>query len=278
MGKARSRVSIVIPAYNEERHLEACLTAIAAQTVAPYEVIVVDNNSADRTAKIAQSFPFVRMLREQRQGVVHARNTGFDAVKGNIIGRIDADIQLPKRWVEHVQSFYALSEHENMAWTGTGYFYNVPIPQLVSWMYGFLTFRFSRLFVGHYTLWGSNMAMTTNQWRRVRTQLCDRTDIHEDLDLAIHLYDAGYNVTYDESIKTNAELRRFHTDRDTLWDYLQYWPRTLRMHKMRSWPLCWFGGVFLLYYATFILVFAEKIIVRTTGLYAILYRRFIAEH
>ena len=46
-------LSIVIPVFNEQDHLKACLSAIAAQTVIPDEVLVVDNNSTDSSAAIA---------------------------------------------------------------------------------------------------------------------------------------------------------------------------------------------------------------------------------
>jgi cellulose synthase/poly-beta-1,6-N-acetylglucosamine synthase-like glycosyltransferase len=55
-------VSIVIPVYNEADALAACLEAIAEQTIAPLEVIVVDNNSTDTSAAIAQGFDFVRLV------------------------------------------------------------------------------------------------------------------------------------------------------------------------------------------------------------------------
>ncbi|MEK7153660.1 MAG: glycosyltransferase family 2 protein [Patescibacteria group bacterium] len=255
--KTRSRVSIVIPAHNEERHLQLCLEAIAAQAVPPFEAIVVNNNSTDQTAKVARSFPFVRIVTEPNQGIVHARNTGFDTAKGDIIGRIDADIQLPPQWVAHVQAFYADGAHANQAWSGTGYFYNVHLPRLVSWAYGLFAFRLNKVLTGHYTLWGSNMAITQEQWEKVRGNTCDRVDIHEDLDLAIHLDRAGYGITYDTSIKTNAELRRVHADRHKLWDYLQWWPRTLRIHNKKTWVVCWFFGAFLLYLATFLLVLID---------------------
>jgi len=257
VNKTRLSVSIVIPAHNEERHLKACLEAIKAQTVAPLEVIVVDNNSSDDTAKITKKFKFVRLVSEEKQGIVYARNAGFDAAKGDIIGRIDADIQLPQTWVEHVTAYYDNEEHANNAWSGAGYFYNVRLPRLVSWAYGKLAFGLNKLLIGHYTLWGSNMAITQAQWRSVRHDVCLRTDIHEDLDLAMHLDEMGYGIIYDTTIKTNAELRRVHTERSKLWDYLQWWPRTLRIHNRPAWIICWFFGAFLLYLATFFLVFVD---------------------
>src|SRR5581483_7315847 len=96
-------LTIVIPVFNEEDHIAACLSAIAAQTAAPDEVIVVDNNSSDKTPQIAASYPFVRLIKARKQGVLFARNKGFDAAKSDIIGRIDADSLLPSRWVEIVK-------------------------------------------------------------------------------------------------------------------------------------------------------------------------------
>lgn len=258
MNSPRVRVSIVIPAYNEEHHLRSCLQAIADQTVRPYEVIVADNNSTDRTAEVAASYPFVRVVPATRQGIVHGRNAGFDAATGDIIGRIDADIMLPRHWVEHVQQFYTQPGNQQTAWSGAGYFYNVRMPQLVSFAYGLLAFRFNKLLIGHYTLWGSNMAFTREQWQIVRTTTCDRTDIHEDLDLAIHLHRAGFNIFYDTSIKTNAELRRVQSERQELWQYLQWWPRALRLHGHHTWIICWLFGAVFLYWATFILLFADR--------------------
>jgi glycosyltransferase involved in cell wall biosynthesis len=255
----RLRVSIVIPTYNEQRHLGPCLEAIAAQTLRPFEVIVVDNGSTDRTATVARSFPFVKVVSEPRQGRVFARGRGFDAVTGDIIGRIDADTMLPANWVEHVTRFYTDPNHADQAWSGAGYFYNVPLPGLVSFAYGLLAFRFNKLLLGHFTLWGSNMALTAAQWQAVRTKVCARTDIHEDLDLAIHLATAGYGITYDMACKTPAELRRVHEDRHQLWDYLQWWPRTLRIHGRASWVFCWLVGAFGLYVATLILLLADKL-------------------
>ena len=103
----RLRVSLVIPVYNEESHLAACLDAIAAQTVQPFEVIVVDNNSTDQTVAIAQRYPFVRLLHEKRQGVVFARDRGFTAARGDVIGRTDGDSILAPDWVAEIHRIFA---------------------------------------------------------------------------------------------------------------------------------------------------------------------------
>jgi glycosyltransferase involved in cell wall biosynthesis len=255
----RLSVSLVIPAYNEERHLAACLESIAAQTIAVERVIVVDNNSTDTMLEIARKYPFVSILKEPQQGIVFARNRGFDAVSSEIIGRIDADSILPVNWVEYVAAFFADPKHQQTAWTGSPYFYNVRFPRLVSGVYSFLSFRCNRFLAGSNTLWGSNMAIRASQWQTVREATCQRNDIHEDLDLAIHLHQRGIQITYDPKLRVHTQLRRVRTNRHELWAYLQWWPRTLRVHQKKTWIMCWFFGAFLLYYLTPLLNVAESI-------------------
>ncbi len=251
------KISIVIPVYNEAAHLAACLEAIAAQSLKPYEVIVVDNNSTDNSRLVAERFPFVRVITEPQQGRVHARNRGFNAARGDIIARIDGDTVLPSDWLEQIADFYAEPNHASQAFTGGAYFYNVRWPQAVAWLYNFMAFDFNRLLIGHATLWGSNMAITHVQWQAVRTSTCDQAGIHEDLDLAMHLHNAGYGIHYQRSLRVGAHLRRVRSDRHELWDYLQWWPRTLRQHGKRSWLICWFFGCLLLYLLTPVLNIGE---------------------
>jgi glycosyltransferase involved in cell wall biosynthesis len=251
------KVSIVIPVYNEALALERCLSEIAGQTVKPYEVIVVDNGSDDGSAEVVKRFGFARSVREPKRGIVFARDTGFDAARGDIIARIDADSLLPEDWVEHIVAFYGKPDNRERAFSGGATFYNVRFRHAVAWLYNLLAFDFNRLLIGHPTLWGSNMALPRAQWQAVRSDVCKRTGIHEDLDLAIHLVRRGYNVHYDRRFRVGAHLRRVRSDRHELWEYLQWWPRTLRTHGKRTWWICWLFGALMLYIITPLLTLAE---------------------
>lgn len=257
--KRNKRVSLVIPAYNEERHLGACLEAIARQTVAPFEVIVVDNNSTDRTVEVARAFPFTRIITEKKQGVLFARNAGFNAAQGDVIGRIDADSVLPPHWVEYIADFYSNPLNRTTAWSGGALFYDVNLPRLVSWTYNFMIFRFNWLLLGHTSLWGSNMALPTAVWSDVAPEVCQNEDIHEDLDLALHVHRHHYSVVYDEHLPARTRLRPIHAPGRARWHYLLMWPQTLRRHRKKTWPVCWFFGAFLLYCASFGLVGVERV-------------------
>lgn len=238
-------LSLIIPAYNEEEHLQACLDSIAAQTVAPFEVLVVDNNSRDKTAQLAATYPFVRVIKAKKQGIVYARNAGFDAAKGDILGRIDSDSILPTDWVESIMNFYARSKNHNVAFTGGGTFYNVPFPALGRWLLDLLAFRVNRLTLGHHFLFGSNMALPRSVWLDVRDSVCNRTDIHEDIDIAVHIHDLHVPIVYDRKLQVGIKLRRVFQDRDKLWRNLMLWPQSLKVHGNPFWMTGWFGAVLL---------------------------------
>jgi glycosyltransferase involved in cell wall biosynthesis len=250
-------ISIIIPARNEERHLKRCLDALAAQEEVPHEVIVIDNDSTDSTAEIAKQYQFVRVLHEAKTGRVYARETGFRAATGTILARIDADAVLPADWTTRVRQYFERPGAEQTAWTGGALFYNIRFPRTVSTIYDVLVFQFNRLLAGHPTLWGSNMALPSKLWQSVATDVCLRNDVHEDLDLAIHLHRQGYRIVYDRHTKVHVQLRRVRSSRHELWDYLQMWPRTLHIHHIKSWPICWLFGDVLLYVVTPLFGIAE---------------------
>lgn len=254
VAKKALTLSLIIPAYNEEDHLRKCLASVAAQTLKPFEVIVVDNDSSDKTKEVAASFSSVRVISEKRHGVVYARNAGFDAAKGEIIGRIDADTVLPADWVERVLEFFANEDNLNHALTGGCYFYNVPFKRFCSWWQGQIAFRANRLLLGHYIVFGSNMAMPSQLWKGVRSNTCSRTDVHEDLDLAIHLHRQGYKITYRETLKVGVKMRRVFEDRKELWSNLKWWPQTLRVHGIRTWIIGYIGAVILYGVSTLALI------------------------
>lgn len=240
--KLKLSITIVIPVYDDENHLKACLDSVARQTVKPDAVILVDNNCTDNSMKIAARYSFVKIMKEPRQGVIFARNRGFDAAKTDLIGRIDSDTILPDDWVSRVLNFYQNANNDNIALTGGGYFYNIRFKRFAGWLQGQVAFRFNRLLLGHYILFGSNMVITNAQWKAVRGQTCDNIDIHEDLDLAIHLRKLNYDIAYDESLRVGVAMKRVRSKRSELWKNMLWWPNTLRIHNKKTWILGYFGA------------------------------------
>ena len=93
-------VSVVIPARDAEATLGRALAALAAQTLARerFEVIVVDDGSADATARVAASAD--RLLRERGRGPGAARNVGAAVARGAVLAFTDADCFPEPDWLE----------------------------------------------------------------------------------------------------------------------------------------------------------------------------------
>lgn len=97
------RISVVIPTYNEEKNIEKCLLSIKNQTIKPYEIIVADSNSEDRTVEIAKKYAKVIVIKPKVRTVAIGRQAGADVAKGDIIAFTDADSQPERNWLEKIK-------------------------------------------------------------------------------------------------------------------------------------------------------------------------------
>lgn len=228
------RVSLVIPAYNEEHHLKACLESIAAQEAHPFEVIVVDNASTDHTASIAQSYDFVKLVTEKRQGVVFARDAGFNAARGDVIGRIDSDTQLPPTWVADVQRLFADTDFD--AVSGRIHYHDIALKNVADAIDFFFRRRLASQLAHSNTVFlqGANLAMRRKSWLRVRDKLCHLDGVHEDFDLAIHLQEMGCLVGFDEKLVASISGRRAAMGFIEATHYILVSPHTYAVHNISS--------------------------------------------
>jgi glycosyltransferase involved in cell wall biosynthesis len=105
-------VSVVIPAYNAETTIDACLAAFTRQTVPPdsFEVIVVDDGSTDATRARIATHPMARLLTQVNAGPAAARNLGVQHALGEIILFTDADCVPMENWIEQMLIPFSRSE------------------------------------------------------------------------------------------------------------------------------------------------------------------------
>ncbi len=94
-------VSVVIPNWNGRRWLPGCLDSLAAQELAPAEVIVVDNGSDDDSlAYLRIAHPDVRVLAlGANTGFAHAANQGIAAARGELVALVNTDVELDSDWL-----------------------------------------------------------------------------------------------------------------------------------------------------------------------------------
>lgn len=100
------RCSLIIPAYNSEKTIAACLESALKQSLPQneYEIIAVDDGSTDKTLDIIRKYPAVRLIQQANQGPASARNHGADKAKGSILVFSDSDCKLDFNFLEKIIS------------------------------------------------------------------------------------------------------------------------------------------------------------------------------
>jgi len=94
-------ISVIIPVYNEEDCIEACLRSLLKQSFDPLEIIVVDDGSSDRSASICEAWG-VTVLYQTHRGMAAARNFGASIAKGSILVFLDADMVFAPNYIETI--------------------------------------------------------------------------------------------------------------------------------------------------------------------------------
>ncbi|MEY4134615.1 MAG: hypothetical protein RL386_965 [Bacteroidota bacterium] len=88
-------ISIIMPVFNEEKHLRACLDSIRAQSCGDWELLAVDDASTDRSLDILRAYssqdPRIRVLKSDEKGIIPALRVAVNAANGAFITRMDAD-------------------------------------------------------------------------------------------------------------------------------------------------------------------------------------------
>lgn len=182
------RTSVVIPVKDDAPLLSRCLDALAAQTVPPDEVIVVDNGSSDDSAGVALAAG-ARVVPCAEPGIPAAASTGYDSAQGDLVLRLDADCVPAPTWVAEVRHAFS-SADDVAAFTGRAHFTDgpralrAPLALLYLGAYAAVT----GVALGHLPLFGSNLAFRRSAWEHVKDRVHrEDADVHDDLDLAFHL-------------------------------------------------------------------------------------------
>jgi len=239
---AKPSISIVIPAFNEESVIRQCLFAALYQSVPAAEIIVVDNMSTDSTADLVRQVqgeypdaPIKLLQQDEEQGLIPTRNFGLDRATGDVLGRIDADSILEPDWVAQVQE--AFMDPEVMAATGPVLYYDMPLRR-----FGLQADDRMRRFVlklakkQYHFLFGSNMALRRGAWDIIRHDVCrdEADEMHEDIDVSVHLADHGLKILYVPEMVSGMSARRLEDSPKDYRYYVTRFDRTYANHKIKN--------------------------------------------
>jgi glycosyltransferase involved in cell wall biosynthesis len=160
------KISLIIPAYNEEKYIARCILSTQKHSSDLFEIIVVDNNSTDKTKEIAESFSNVRVVHEKEKGVTRARQRGFLESKGDLLAFIDSDTYLEDEWFEILKKEFTNS-HKLACLSGPYIYYDIPkFQKLLVWIYWNIFARIAYLLAG-YMVVGGNFAIRRDVLERM---------------------------------------------------------------------------------------------------------------
>ena len=208
------RLTFVVPAYNEEAYLPACLESILKETAAleyAPQIIVVNNASSDRTRDVAISYPGVTVVDEHRKGLTYARQAGFAASTGDLIANVDSDSRLTPGWVQNVLTTFAKNPGM-VSLSGPLVYYDLTPRQrvlvYVFYMIGFATYISNRyiLRVGS-MVQGGNFVLSADALKKIGGFNTDISFYGEDTDIARRLHDVG-EVRFTFGLKMFSSARR----------------------------------------------------------------------
>ncbi|MBY6364770.1 glycosyltransferase family 2 protein [Rhodococcoides corynebacterioides] len=231
-------LSLVIPAFNEEDTIEYLIDSVRDQLDEFHEIIVVNNNSTDRTgeilARLESELAVLRVVEESRPGVVMARNAGFDVATGDIIGRLDADARAKPGWARTVREFFATAADDIGAGTGRFDQYDMPLQRVHKF---FLDVGFRNSGDGPLevpTLFGANMAVRRSTWALIRPHLLDIPGIFDDLDITLCISDAGQKSVLVPGMDISASGRRMLSSVSSYKKFVEYMPATYEARGMHE--------------------------------------------
>lgn len=203
-------VSVVIPAYNEELLIAKCLNAFVNQeTNIEFEVILVDNNSSDKTAQTAKTFSKhlnLHIVQELKRGRGAARKTGFEKARGEIILSTDSDTIVPRNWINAL--IENLKNSDAVAVTGTSVILDQnSITNATFNLIQPLSMRMYGIFFRHYWLTGCNFAIYKSTYDK-SGGFNENLNVQEDTELSFRVAKLG-KIKFIPNIPVVSSGRRF---------------------------------------------------------------------
>ncbi|MGA2362537.1 MAG: glycosyltransferase [Candidatus Aminicenantales bacterium] len=206
------KISVVVPARNEEQLLPSCLESLKHQTFfLPYEIIVVDNGSRDRTADLAREMG-ARVVTEPHQGVTWARQKGLEASRSEVLAYVDADTRVPPDWLERLWD--TLDRNPRAAAVSGGVSFSKGRNwqgNLHRWSNALTLFgdKALRLVCGKTgSLWGANFAVRRNALIKAGGFNRNIQFYGDDTELSLRLRKVG-RVKFEKKIVVESSPRRF---------------------------------------------------------------------
>lgn len=199
-------ISVVIPAYNEEKRIRRSLEALIHQTIPrdQYELIVVDGGSHDRTCEIAEEYTDQVFVQESER-VAGARNDGFLRARSDIVATTDADSVVAPDWIEHAISSFQ-DPNVVLSFGPVTPIEHTSVNKRYALLFNSLIRFGAHSGLYYYTL-GCNTAFRKDAL--LKAGMYRIVDAGDDLEIAVRMRKMG-KVRFVSGMKVGFDFRRYH--------------------------------------------------------------------
>ncbi len=200
------RISVVVPAFNEEKYIADCLQALRAQEPDGHEIIVVDNASTDNTSEVAEQYAD-KVVYESRKGIAFARQRGFEEAKGDIIASTDADTIVAEDWLRRISRAF---DDGVVCVYGPVHLWDGSSLEKILARHAFTAFLATNHILGRPHLVGSNFAVKKNAFDATGFDLTVKSA--EDVTLGLRLRKHG-RIKFHPRMRVFTSARRLRAGR-----------------------------------------------------------------
>ncbi len=227
--RTSKKISVIIPAYNEEGYIGIALDALAQQTYPRqnFEIIVVNNASTDKTAEIAKEHGADVVIFEEKRGTNCARQAGLQQSLGKIVAFLDADCIPPPEWLDRISHTLHSRKRPCVAVAGSYVFFEKQdeafyvMQEIYRWIVmPALGSVMGRMFRKGGVVIGGNFATFKKYFKKLKGIDTSYGFFGDDASIAKRFGEIGY-VHYDPRLYVMSSYRRFSREglAKTNWEY-----------------------------------------------------------
>ncbi|MFH1504515.1 MAG: glycosyltransferase family 2 protein [Candidatus Omnitrophota bacterium] len=220
------KISLYIPCFNAESYIEDTLKGVFSQTLKPDEVVIVDDNSSDRTVEKVSPYPIKLIRHKHNRGLAVARNTAVKNIDSKYIASLDADCAPEPGWLETLMKRFTSSD---IAGTGGKLLEKNLSTTFDLWRAVHMKQYWAEGESAPPFLFGSNTVFRRQALTEVGVYSENFRDNYEDVDICERLKKKGYSLVYEPKATVK------HLKRDNVCSVLNnYWKWNLAFHQKKG--------------------------------------------
>jgi len=195
------KVSLYIPCFNAERHIEVCIKSVLSQTYPIDEILIIDDGCTDKTIEKALKYNVKILKNKENKGLAFSRNKGILKAKNEFVISIDADVVLDKKWLENLMKDFT-SDKIDGACGNLEEYYKKKTADFWRLTHMKQNWGKKRL-INPKFLFGSNCIFRKCAVKKIGLYNMKYKTNYEDVDISNRLNARGYKLIYEPNAKAN---------------------------------------------------------------------------